>query len=112
MADPFAAALAVLHGSVVAAAAVYRPPAGDPVSCRVIVDRQSADADVGGRSLRLEAMVVLIQKVDVALPVVGGFVDLVDPVDLETVLETHRIVAPPQLDVEGVTWACEVPAVA
>jgi len=107
VADPFVEGLAALFRAAGSSAAVYRPLAGESVSLRVIVDRQSATADAMGTPVRMSAGVMQIRRVDIARPSEGAEVDLIDDANPASVIETYRIASPPELDSEGLTWLVE-----
>ncbi len=99
MSDPFAMALAVLHGAAGSVAADYTP-AGEAVrSIRVIRSQASREAPIrGGGRVIMDTNVVEIRKSDVLQPLRGDL--------LVIGAERFTLSAGAELDVEGITWIC------
>jgi hypothetical protein len=107
MSDPFAAALATLHASVLGMDAIYTPSGGEPKPIRVI---RSQGSEYGEMTI-MDRDQVSIQRVDVALPQSGAALQLLGSVAVAGILYTDpvlRINGDPMLDVEGLSWACAI----
>jgi len=107
VADPFAVASAVLHGSVLGMNAIYTAPGGEPLSLRVI---RSQGSEVEGSAI-LDKDVVAIQRADVQLPARGARLQLLGTVSIGGAAMADpvlRISGDPLLDEEGVAWSCAI----
>lgn len=107
MPDPFATALAALHGSALGQDAVYTPPAGDPQPLRVI---RSQGSDTSG-SMILDRDVISIRAADVSLPVRRAEIRLLGQISVEGVMHSDPVFVikqDPLLDEEGLSWSCAI----
>jgi hypothetical protein len=106
MPDPFATALAALHRSVLAVAAIYTPPGGYPAP-RIMVIRSQGSAEAG-TGILLDTEQVSIMRSDVDEPADGGELALLklDEAGSEVSRETFLIQGGARLDVEGLSWTC------
>lgn len=100
MRDPFAAALAVLHSSVGAVAAIYQEQGQDPVSLRVIRHRGTREVTLNGTGILADVDMVQIQCGDVARPVAGA--------SLSIGTEHFVLQGGPSLDARGLYWTCNL----
>jgi hypothetical protein len=100
MIDPFATALAALHASAGAVAAIYTPVDGEPFPIRLIRGQPSEFADHNGGQIILDTDRVQIMRSDVAEPLKD------DLVEIGT--EIFVVQGGATLDVEGVTWNCSL----
>jgi len=100
MADPFAAALAVLHRAAGSVAADYTILATGDVLVGIGVIRSQGSEVSGARSARTitDPNHFDVQKSDVAMPAKGDTLTIGS--------ETFRINGPAILDEEGLTWTC------
>lgn len=104
MVDPFAAGLEALFKAPGSAAAVL----GDDQPLRVIRHQPTLDLAFNDTTVPVASNSVMIRRSDVNRPVrgmqlqVGSFAGVAqeDPV--------FRIAGEPRLDVEGLTWTCEL----
>jgi hypothetical protein len=99
MADPFATALAALHLSAGSVAATFTPKGGAPTGIRVIRGQPSEQVAYGAGSVVLDTNAVQIMRSDVADPT-GGMIQIGS--------EIFAVQGGPTLDVEGITWTCQL----
>lgn len=99
MSDPFAVALAALFSAPGSLEAQYQSVAtGVSIPIRVIRSQASREKAVGGGRYITDTNIIEIQRSDVAQPHKG---------DLLTIgVETLKINAGAELDIEGLTWLC------
>lgn len=91
-------ALADLHASDMATAAVYTPAGGDPIEIRVVLSVPSREFSLNEGRLMLGTHELQVRRIDVAQPAIGDAVTING--------EDLRINSEPMLDVEGVSWTC------
>lgn len=112
MADPFAAALAVLHRAAApgTVAADYTP-IGEATR-RITVVRAQGTETVGlnGDEQLVDVNRIQIQRADVAIVVAGSTVDLLtlDANGNVVATESFGIQGGATLDIEGLTWNCPI----
>lgn len=108
--DPFAAALDAQFNAPGSAAAVYLPLEGEPVPIRVIRSRPTEETPVSGMLVLADSNIVLIRRSEVAEPQQRAYISIgatiVDDVVTDGIL--FEVLAEAKLDVEGLTWTCEI----
>lgn len=83
----------------VKATAIYVPPAGESVPCKIIIDRRSRRMDAGDSNLTRGGVIIDVRALDVPQPVVGGLF-IVSGVN-------HKIISQPEaLDSDRLIWRC------
>ncbi len=109
MRDPFATALDALFSAPGSVAAVYVTASdGLPTAVRTIRDQASEDMPIGSRSVPVDANLLLIRRSEVARPATGDTIITGTFADVAIDDPAFNIVGEPSLDVEGLTWSCEM----
>jgi len=111
MADPFATALAALHSSAGSVAAIFTPSGGSPTDITVIRDQQSREVGFGDSTAILDTNRVQIMRSAVPVrPVNGASLSIGDAAKHAdvTAWTEFTIQGDAELDVEGVTWNCNL----
>lgn len=83
-----------------AANAIYTPPGGEPVACRIMLSRPDETVEFGGSKLVVGSVIIEVRASEVAAPVRGGSFSIGD--------EIYTIcAAPKQPDPECLIWRCQ-----
>lgn len=110
MVDPFQMALAALHASAGSVAAIFTPAGGAPTEINIIRDQQTREVGFGGGAVLMETNRVQIMRAD-APQVRDGDALSVGNARLHadvTEWTEFAIQGGCSLDVEGVTWNCNL----
>lgn len=104
MDDPFAAGLDTLFRGPCSAAAIY----GDDQPIRVIRHQPTSDLPLGDTTIPVSIDTAMIRRSEVGRPArgerlrIGSFATVTDSDPV------YRIAGEPRLDVEALTWTCEL----
>ena len=80
--------------------AVYTPPGGEGVACRIMLRRPDETVEFGGSKLVVGSVVIEVRASEVSAPAKGGTFTVGDGV--------YAITAVPRLpDTERLIWRCE-----
>ena len=83
--------------------AVYTPPGGDDVPCRIMLRRPDETVEFGGSKLVVGSVLIEVRASEVSAPAKGGTFTVGDT--------TYAISAVPrQPDPDRMIWRCEVAA--
>lgn len=110
MRDPFAAALDAQFRAPGSAAAVYTGPDGRAVPIRVIRSQPTGEAVAGDFKIVVDTNLALLRRSEVAEPLGGDELAIGAMILAGEIVggEPFTIAGVPTLDLEGMTWSCEL----
>lgn len=110
MADPFSMALAALHSSAGSVAAIFTKTGGSPTDISIVRDQQTREIGFGAGDVLMDSNRVQIQRSAVPDVAAGDALSIGNArLHADVTAWTHfTIQGGALLDVEGVTWNCNL----